>query len=163
MNDLPAQDNASPDDSNSIGSVKNTQKPRNDSQIDHSFQAGADQPAQDQKSVPTIVPNSLPSGEGLRIPTHETQQSHEQVTSPEVVKPPEVLQTIAPEPSQQDASQQQASPHPQVEETETLNVVDARTGDEDLQSVDPNADSLTKRADKEEEEFIEEVEKHHVN
>ncbi len=98
-------------------------------------------------------------------PTAQETINVEPVT--EIKKPTETL----PAETQTHMSQPQDMPQVKVEvkpeinlnqqKQQTSTIVDMRTGHEALHGVDVNADELTADADKDEADFIEEVQKHH--
>lgn len=93
-------------------------------------------------------------------PDVETQTPQEAEPTPELLKP-EVQPKPTPAPEKKSNDPDDTTQQSQDQEEKPKNVIDLRTGDEELKRVNPDADKLTTIADIEEQEFIEEVEKHH--
>lgn len=116
-----------------------------------------------KQNVPPANPGldfqpNAPSGLEMPItPAAETVELKPEATAefeiaPEITKPTPSIQHT-----------NQNIPTTPIQPTPVIpTVVNKTTNKEKLHSVSPNADAITSLADKEEEEFITEVEKHHV-
>ena len=121
------------------------------------------QPPQDQGQgqVPGYQPSLIPGGE-KGLPLYEPSANDAEIqATPEILSSPEAQKpqpASPPAQKSQDTGQQPAQP---ADKALPKNVVDKTTSKEKLHKVGPQADTITTLADKEEEEFIEQVEEHH--
>lgn len=134
-----------------------------------------------KKSI-THIPSSSKEGMPITYPRMETQNNQnietiipetqnvenktEKIPNIEVQKTPEI-ETVAQEEKQQKEVEE---PKPTIQaeirdNNQALDIVDLRTGDKKTLNVNPDADDTTKKADEDEQEFIDSIEheQHEIN